>query len=151
MYRFVGWLGVFFLAAGVAVPELRTEWYVVPAAAAAAFAVLTMHPKLVRRLHVRPVYYDQLEDQRWENECVRTRYQAMFTRILQVSDALAVGGVAWYAFYAIKHPMRNAFEVFGVAGGLFSLYNRAHRLAGGWVLGCLHRKLEAQAPPAAGV
>ena len=145
MYTVLGWVGVFLFIGGMFVPELRVEWYVVPASMVATFVVLTMHPKLVRRLHVRPVYYDQLQDTRWENEAVRTRYQAMFTRVLQVSDALAAGGVAWYALYTVHNPMRNVFEVLGVAGGLFSLYNRAHRVVGGCIIEKLHSMLQSEA------
>ena len=131
------------LASLLAFETFRTRAYVLPAAGVVSFALFTRYPWLVRRIHGRPLYYEDLEDDRWVDPLIRFRFQHAFTRVLMVLNAAGVVLLAqygWSAAAGAHHPI----EVLGVLGGLYTLHQKIVTILGKLLLKLLARFRESE-------
>lgn len=111
--------------------------YILPAAAVSSFALFAQFPWLVRRLHGRPLYYEDLEDAEWMHPTIRARFQHAFTRVLICVNALGVVILVQYGWNAVMHS-HNVIEVFGVLGGLYTWHQKCVSILGRYLLKVLH-------------
>ena len=113
----------------LAFPVMRTHAYILSASGIVSFAVFAQFPWLVTRLHGRPIYYEDLEDDHWVDPLIRTRFQHAFTRVLMVLNALGVVLLVQYGWNAILES-HNPIEVLGVLGGLYTWHQKMVTILG---------------------
>lgn len=99
----------------------RTLYFIVPASGVATYVVLLNFPLLVKQVHSRPLYYDDLEDDRFVDPLVRKRFQFIFICILQITLTLIISGLIYYYYDRWQNTNLSKIEVFGVLGGSISL------------------------------
>lgn len=121
----------------IAIPELQTQLYMVPAGMVVAYLVFDEYPWVARRMHRRKLTYEDLEDFEDADPELRRRFQIVFTRIQQLGGSLCVGVLVLYGFH-IFETEKSFFEAVGVLGGLLSLYARIFGHIGNFCITCLH-------------
>lgn len=124
---------------------LRTPLYAVPAAMVVMYIILQAYPHLARRMHQRKLIYEDLEDLHDTDPAIRRRFQIVFTRIQQIGGAICAGIIVQYAFYVFekKHSL-SLNQIFGILGGLLSLYARVFGYVGRFSMSCLDRMRRSQ-------
>jgi hypothetical protein len=108
----------------------RTLYYIVPASGFATYIVLLNFPLIVKGVHSRPLYYDDLEDNRFVDPLVRKHFQFIFICILQVTLTLIISGVIYYYYDRLHNTKLSSIEVFGVLGGSISLLLKIENVIG---------------------
>jgi hypothetical protein len=135
---FLTWVAILCLSALTLIPELRHELYMAPAGIVIAYLFFNQYPWFTRRMHRRKLTYEDLEDFSDADPELRKRFQVVFTRIQQIGGSLCAGLLVMYAFH-IMGSEKSVFEVFGVLGGLLSLYARIFGHVGNFCIACLYR------------
>ena len=108
----------------------RTLYFIVPASGVATYVVLLNFPLLVKQVHSRPLYYDDLEDDRFVDPLVRKRFQFIFICILQITLTLIISGLIYYYYDRWHNTNLSKIEVFGVLGGTISLLLKIENVIG---------------------
>jgi hypothetical protein len=127
------------------IEELRIPLYAVPAAMVVMYIVLQAYPTLARRMHERKLTYEDLEDLHDTDPEIRRRFQIVFTRIQQIGGAICAGIIVQYAFYVFEKKQSQSFnQIFGILGGLLSLYARIFAYVGRFSMGCLDSMRRSQ-------
>lgn len=116
----------------------RTLTYVLPASGALSLALFAQFPWFVRRLHGRPLYYEDLEDAEWMEPVIRARFQHAFTRVLVVLNALGVVVLVQYGWTAVMES-HSVIEVLGVLGGLYTWHQKVVSILGRYLIKLLYR------------
>ena len=117
-------------------PFRRLE-YILPASGVLSIAVFSQFPWLVRRLHGKPLYYEDLEDAEWLDPIVRMRFQHAFTRVLIFANALGVIILVQYGWDAVMQS-HNVIEVIGILGGLYTWHQKFISILGRYLLKLLY-------------
>jgi len=125
------------LAVIIAVDELRTRVYTVPAVIATVFIFFQRYPNFAQRMHRRKLTYEDLEDIHDADPSLRKRFQIVFTRVQQLGGSLCAGVLVLYAFHVVDSE-QTIFETLGVLGGILSLYARIFGYIGNFCIECLH-------------
>lgn len=125
------------------IEELRIPLYAVPAAMVVMYIVLQAYPTLARRMHERKLTYEDLEDLHDTDPEIRRRFQIVFTRIQQIGGAICAGIIVQYAFYVFEKK-QSFNQIFGILGGLLSLYARIFAYVGRFSMGCLDSMRRSQ-------
>ena len=125
-------------------PVFRTLTYVLPASGTLSLAFFAQFPWLVRRMHGRPLYYEDLEDAEWMEPAIRARFQHAFTRVLVVLNALGVVVLVQYGWTAVMES-HSVIEVLGVLGGLYTWHQKAVSILGRYLIKLLYRWRTTQA------
>lgn len=129
----------------MAIEPLRIPLYAVPASVVVTYIVLYAYPNLSRRMHQRKLTYEDLEDLHDTDPAIRRRFQIVFTRIQQIGGAICAGIIVQYAFYVFEKKESQSFnQIFGILGGLLSLYARIFSYVGRFSMGCLDRMRRSQ-------
>lgn len=127
------------------IEPLQTPIYAVPSAIVTTYIILQAYPGLARRMHQRKLTYEDLEDLHDTDPVIRRRFQIVFTRIQQIGGALCAGIIVQYAFYVFEKKQSQSFnQIFGVLGGLLSLYARVFSYVGRFSMSCLDRMRRSQ-------
>lgn len=116
----------------------RTLYFIVPASGVATYVVLLNFPLLVKQVHSRPLYYDDLEDDRFVDPLVRKRFQFIFICILQITVTLIISGLIYYYYDRWYNTNLSKIEVFGVLGGSISLLLKIENAIGKITLTCIN-------------
>ena len=97
----------------------------------AALALCRAFPKMTVVMHQRPLYYDDLADK---------TSQTAFAAMSAITMSLLLAAVLNYAMFRFSHSSLGLFEQVGMAGGMLSIYSKAHELTGKALLRHLYRK-----------
>ena len=116
----------------------RTLIYILPASFAMSLSLFAQFPWLVRRLHGRPLYYEDLEDADWIEPTIRARFQHAFTRILVVLNAMGVVVLVQYGWTAVMES-HGVIDILGVLGGLYTWHQKGVSILGRYLLKLLYR------------
>lgn len=96
-------------------------YFIIPASSIGTYIILLNFPSLVKSVHSRPLYYDDLEDIRFIDDSVRRRYQFVFILILQITFTIIISGLIYYYYNRFHLTTLSDMELFGVFGGCISL------------------------------
>lgn len=116
----------------------RTLYYIVPSTGLATYVVLLNFPSAVKKIHSRPLYYDDLEDDRFIDNSTRKRFQFIFICILQITLTLIISGLIYYYYDRLYNTNLSKIEVFGVLGGSISLLLKIENVIGKLTLTCIN-------------
>ena len=117
---------------------MRTLYYIVPTTSVSVYIILLNFPNVVRRMHSRPLYYGDLEDERFVSPNVRKRFQYVFIFISQVSLSLISSALVFYYYNRFHHTNLSNMEVLGVVGGFVSFLSKIENIVGKFTLGCMN-------------
>jgi hypothetical protein len=108
----------------------RTLYYIVPSTGLATYVILLNFPSVVQKVHSRPLYYDDLEDDRFVDPRIRKRFQFIFVCILQVTLTVIISCLIYYYYDRLYNTNLSKFEIFGVLGGSISLLLKIENVIG---------------------
>ena len=100
-------------------------------------------PYFVRCIHIKPIYFEDLQVDEKIDPSVKTKFQDIFTRTMNIMLALAITGLVNYALYKMKDSPLSLFELFGMLGGIMSLYRTIWDYIGKILLNILVLKKES--------
>lgn len=86
-----------------------------------AYAFFINFPWLIKVLHSSPVYYEDLEDEKYEDHHSRKQHQSVFIFSNQILIALITMSLVYYYQYKYIHSNLSLFEMAGVLWGIASL------------------------------
>ena len=130
--RVVAVLGsVAITASLILLPALHSPLTVTPLATLSTLALCRAFPKVTVIMHQTPLYYDDLCDK---------ANQTAFAAMSAITMALLLAAVLNYAMFRFSHSSLGLFEQVGMAGGMLSIYSKAHELIGKALLRHLYRK-----------
>lgn len=118
-------------------PELewfRSLYYVIPASGIATYVLLLNFPCIVEKVHSRPLYFNDLEDNRDIEPSTQKRFQMIFVCILQITLTLLVAGLVYYYYDQFHSTGLSKMEIFGVIGGFVSLMLKIENVVGKFAL-----------------
>lgn len=78
-------------------------------------------PWLIKILHTGPVYYEDLEDEKYIDHHSRKQHQSVFIFSNQILIALITSCFVYYYQYKYEHSQLSLFEMAGVLWGIASL------------------------------
>jgi hypothetical protein len=116
----------------------RNLYFIVPASGVGTYIILLNFPSLVKAVHSRPLYYDDLEDIRFVDYSVRRRYQFVFILILQITFTIIISGLIYYYYNRFHLTTLSNVEMFGVFGGCISLLLKIENNIGTAVLNIIN-------------
>jgi hypothetical protein len=125
-----------------------STYTVLPLSFMMSYGIFINFPILVKVTSSRPLYYDDLKDDRYVDGPSRNRFKAIFVAITQVIFAIILMGLIYY--YSQKYPTStlSGFEIVGVMGGFISLFKSAAQLAGTIMLKIVQKmKARSTDPP----
>jgi hypothetical protein len=108
----------------------RSLYFITPASSVAIYILLLNFPCIVARVHSRPLYYDDLEDDRYIDPAIKRRFQFIFVIILQITLTLIISGMIYYYYDRFHITRLSKIEIFGVLGGFISLLLKIENLIG---------------------
>jgi hypothetical protein len=79
-------------------------------------------PYFIQCIHIKPVYFEDLQVDEKIDPLVKTKFQDVFTRVLNILLAMALTILVNYTLYKMKDSPLSVFELFGMLGGIISLY-----------------------------
>ena len=116
----------------------KSIYYIIPTTGLATYTLLLNFPNIVRFVHSRPLYYGDLEDDKYVNPSDRHRFQSIFIVILQITLTLIISGLIYY-YYSYMHISNlSTIEKIGVLGGFISLLLKIENVVGKFALSCLN-------------
>ena len=104
------------------VPILQTYIYVSCYTLVSSMLFLYNCPFFIQCLHIKPIYFEDLQVDENIDSTVKTKFQDIFTRALNVLLAMALTILVNYTLYKMKDSPLSIFELFGLLGGIISLY-----------------------------
>jgi hypothetical protein len=120
--------------------SLDTVIYILPSSFLAAYVFLLNFPCIIRNIHTRPLYYEDLLHHGEEPHQV---YQMYFLRITQITMSVSVSSVVYYYYNQLHLTRLSKLEILGVFGGYFSLLLKIERVIGNSVLSLISRYKQA--------
>ncbi len=127
--------------AGIPYPELewtRSLYYILFTTSIATYALLLNFPSIVRRVHSRPLYYNDLEDDKYVDPAIRQRFQYLFIFILQITLTVIISGLIYYYYDKMHVSKLTSIEMIGVLGGFVSLLLKIEHAIGKLALSLLN-------------
>lgn len=112
----------------------KSLYFVMPTSIIAVYGLLLNFPTLVARAHSRPLYYDDLEDDRYIDPAIKRRFQFIFVIILQITLTLIISGMIYYYYDRFHITGLSKIEIFGVLGGFISLLLKIENMIGKSIL-----------------
>jgi hypothetical protein len=129
------------------IPYYKLNWsrnlcYVVLTSGLSTYIFLLNFPIIVKKIHERPTYYEDLEELEYDNEInplVKKRFQIIFVFILQLTLTLISSGMIYYYYNHLHNTTLTKLEIFGVLGGSISLMLKIENCIGTFMLLILHK------------
>jgi hypothetical protein len=94
-----------------------SPYYILPMAFTSSYCFFVNFPFLLKIMHSKPSYYDDLEDPLYVDSGVRKRFQHIFIIILQIILSIAAVVLAYYYMGDYNNTYLSTVELFGVFGG----------------------------------
>lgn len=104
------------------VQTCRTIVYVSCYTFSASVIFLFNFPYFIQCLHLKPIYFEDLIINENIEPMIKTKFQDIFTRILNVLLAIALTILVNYGLYRLQDSTLSYFELLGILGGIISLY-----------------------------
>jgi hypothetical protein len=124
---------------------MRTVYYFVPATIVSVFIILHNFQSLSKMMHKKPIWFEDLRDDRALEVSVKFHFQKIFITYINISLALVSGILVEYMVYRLNESTFSYIEFSGLLGGVLSLYSKFQDHAGNILLGILiHRKQQIQ-------
>lgn len=117
----------------------RSIYYILPTTGLATYALLLNFPSIVRSVHARPLYYDDLEDSKYVDAAIRQRFQSLFVLILQVNLTIIISCLIYYYYDRMHVSNLSKIELFGIFGGFISLLLKIENAVGKLALSVLNK------------
>lgn len=109
---------------------MRTAYYIIPVSGIATYILLINFPQIVKRVHTRPLYFDDLEDDRFVDPLVRKRFQFIFIIISQINLSLIMSALIFYYYDRLHNTELSRMEIVGIIGGFVALLSKAENIIG---------------------
>lgn len=125
----------------IPIPELewsKSLYFLISASAVSTYVLLINFPSIVKKVHSRPLYYDDLEDGRYVAPAIRKRFQFIFVCILQITLTIIISGLIYYYYDRLHNTELSTIEIFGVLGGFISLLLKIENFIGKFTLACIN-------------
>ncbi len=90
----------------------------------AIYSVLLNFPSIVKSYYGKPVYYEDLEDDRYVNVAYRKKFQAVFITIGQLCLSFMFASLIYYYIHKYHINRFNVLELCGIIGGFMSFISR---------------------------
>jgi hypothetical protein len=124
-------------------PVHKYEWnkslyFVIPTSIITIYVLLLNFPSLIAQIHSCPLYYEDLEDDRYIDPSIKLRFQIIFVVILQITLTLIISGMIYYYYDQFHITDLSKIEIFGVLGGFISLLFKIENIIGKSVLTSLN-------------
>jgi len=105
-----------------------------------AGGLLINQPTFIRFWHAKPVWFEDLEDER----CISTdpnryKYQRRWLVVQTVLMAITAAGIWVYYQDLLEHSQLHTWGNIGLVGGFYSLFSSIVQPLGDLTLKCLHR------------
>lgn len=134
IYPPLAWIATIFY------PKLSSNYYfVTPIIFLWSYLIFYNFPFLVKILHTRPTYFEDLHDNTLAEERRKLRYQNIFIKTLQFGAAISIAVLVDYWMYQVK-PNTSWSEAFGITGGILGTFGTALVLYGNFILTVLKMK-----------
>lgn len=126
-----------------AIPYEPLEWsrslyYLVPASGLATFILLINFPQIVKNIHGRPLYYEDLIDEKCIDPLIKRHFQIIFICMLQITLTLIMTGLIYYYYDRLHNTGLSKMEILGVMGGFISLLMKIENFIGKCMLTMLN-------------
>jgi hypothetical protein len=130
------------------IPQHDLTWslslyYTIPTTAIATYIFLLNFPKLVHIFHSKPLYFNDLEDNRYAEPGIQKRFQFIFIAILQFTLTISITSMIYYYHDSFHNTNLTKMELFGVLGGFYSLLLKIENKIGNIVLYLLNKWKES--------
>jgi hypothetical protein len=126
-----------------AIPYKPLEWsrslyYLVPASGLTTFILLINFPQIVKKIHGKPLYYEDLVDEKYIDPLIKRHFQIIFICILQITLTLIMTGLIYYYYDRLHNTELSKMEILGVLGGFISLLMKIENFIGNCILSLLN-------------
>jgi hypothetical protein len=129
---------VAFVATASSVKDLAyITWFAATGTSISCVIILWNFPVLTKIMHLKPTYFEDLEDDRQVDSKTKTRFQNYFTLISTVFLSCVVGTMAFYTSDRIHDTPLTPVELVGMLGGGISLYGKCQDKIGRILLASL--------------
>lgn len=116
----------------------RTVYYNSVTVIIASYIFLFNFPFIIKILHKRSIKLRDLEDNKYVNPVVRTRFWIVFIIMLQIFGAIMITGIVNYYVYRYPFTTLSSFEISGVIGGFIYLISKIKKMTGNILLSFLN-------------
>ena len=104
-----------------------------------AYIFFINYPWLIQILHASPVYYEDLEDEKYTDHHSRKQHQSVFIFSNQILIAFITSCFVYYYQYKYEHSNLSLFEMAGVLWGIASLMMSVYKFLAKVIKGCISR------------
>ena len=123
----------------------RTLYFIIPSTALSTYIILLNFPSLIKIAHSRPIYYEDLEDDRYVNPHIKKKYQNFFNIIIHFFITILISSLCYYYYDRLHNTALSKIELLGVFGGILSMASKIERVIGKTVLSILN-KIKVKSP-----
>jgi hypothetical protein len=116
----------------------RSLYYLVPASGLTTFILLINFPQIVKKIHGRPLYYEDLVDEKYVDPLIKRHFQIIFICMLQITLTLIMTGLIYYYYDRLHNTELSKMEILGVLGGFISLLMKIENFIGNCTLSLLN-------------
>ena len=116
----------------------RYLWYLVPASGLSTFILLINFPQIVKNIHGRPLYYEDLVDEKYIDPLIKKHFQIIFICILQITLTFIMTCLIYYYYDRLHNTELSRMEILGVLGGFISLLMKIENFMGNCILTMLN-------------
>ena len=88
------------------------------------YIIVVNFPVIIKSHYSRPLYYEDLKDDRFITEKYKKRFQSIFIAIGQVLFSFMFASLAYYYLHKYEESRLTLFEIIGVIGGFSSLVTK---------------------------
>lgn len=113
----------------------RSLYYIIPTSGISTYIILLNFPCIVEKVHSRPLYFHDLEDNRDViDPIIKKRFQMIFIIILQINLTILVSVLIYYYYDQFHTTGLSKMEIFGVLGGFISMMLKIENCIGKFTL-----------------
>lgn len=121
-------------------PRLTFNYYfITPFVFVWSYLIFYNFPTLVKMMHTRPTYFEDLRDNTFAEEKRKQQYQNIFIYTLQFGAAIGVAVLIDYWMYQVK-PNTSWSEALGITGGILGTFSTAISIYGNRILFFIKRR-----------
>lgn len=126
-----------------AIPYEPLEWsqtlyFLVPVSGLSSYILLINFPIIIKNIHGKPLYFEDLEDDAFIDPLIRKHFQMIFVVMVQITLTMLISGMIYYYYNQFKNTTLSKIELFGIAGGAVSLLMKIENTFGKMILSVLH-------------
>ena len=99
--------------------------YIIPTTVISSYIILLNFPMLTKILHEKPIYFSDLEDNKYNDITIKKRFQYIFIVISQLTTTIIITSIVYYYHTQFHITTLSRTEICGVFGGIVSILTKA--------------------------